>query len=178
MFRATYPRQARPTVALGLGMLLAMAASVASAVDAVRYIAPGQAPVVLDAAALAKLPRVTVHAGAHGDAPTAWEGVSLAEVLRAEGAPLGKALRGNALANVVRVTAADGYQVAFGLGDLDPDLGAENVVLVDRHEGKPLDTSDGPFRLVIPADKRPARWVRSVQSIELLALSTRQQPVK
>ena len=51
MLRATYPRQARPTVALGLGLLLAMAASVASAVDAVRYIAPGQTPVVLDAAA-------------------------------------------------------------------------------------------------------------------------------
>jgi len=116
---------------------------------------------------------MTVRAGAHGDAPSAWEGVALVEVLRAEGAPLGKALRGDALANYVRVTATDGYQVVFGLGELDADMGAAKVVLVDRHEGKPLEDKDGPVRLVVPGDQRPARWVRSVATVELLSASTR-----
>jgi DMSO/TMAO reductase YedYZ molybdopterin-dependent catalytic subunit len=145
----------------------------ATAAESVRYLVPGKTPVVLDEKSLAGMARTTVQAGAHGDAPSAWEGVALVEVLRAEGAPLGKALRGDALANYVRVTASDGYQVVFGLGELDTDLGAAKVVLVDRHEGKPLDEKDGPLRLVVPGDQRPARWVRNVSTIELLSASTR-----
>jgi len=145
----------------------------AMAAESVRYLAPGKSPVTLDEKALAAMPRMTVQAGAHGDAPSAWEGVALVEVMRAEGAPLGKALRGDALANYVRVTGTDGYQVVFGLGELDADMGAAKVVLVDRHEGKPLDEKDGPLRLVVPGDQRPARWVRNVATIELLSASTR-----
>jgi DMSO/TMAO reductase YedYZ molybdopterin-dependent catalytic subunit len=148
-------------------------ASTVVAAEAVRYLAPGKSSVALDEKTLAAMPRMTVQAGAHGDAPSAWEGVALVEVLRAEGAPLGKALRGDALANYVRVTATDGYQVVFGLGELDAEMGAANVVLVDRHEGKPLDDKDGPVRLVVPGDRRPARWVRNVATIELLSASTR-----
>lgn len=136
---------------------LAAHTTAAMAAETVRYFAPGKSPVTLDETALAAMPRTTVQAGAHGDAPSAWEGVALVEILRAEGAPLGKALRGDALADYVRVTATDGYQVVFGLGELDADLGAAKVVLVDRHEGKPLDEKDGPLRLVVPGDQRPAR---------------------
>src|ERR1700754_113831 len=155
-----------------LGLIVATGTP-AMAAEAVRYLAPGKAPVMLDEKTLAAMPRMTVQAGAHGDAPSAWEGVALVEVLRAEGAPLGKALRGDALANYVRVTATDGYQVVFGLGELDSDMGAAKVVLVDRHEGKPLDEKEGPLRVVVVGDERPARWVRSVETIELLSASTR-----
>jgi hypothetical protein len=165
-------RPARRFVLIAL-IVLAAQASAVSAAESVRYLAPGKSAVTLDQKALAAMPRMTVQAGAHGDAPSAWEGVALVEVLRAEGAPLGKALRGDALASYVRVTAADGYQVVFGLGELDADMGAAKVVLVDRHEGKPLDDKDGPVRLVVPGDQRPARWVRSVVTIELLSASTR-----
>lgn len=159
-----------------LGLFAGSAASAASAVSAaesVRYVVAGKPAVTLDEKALAAMPRITVQAGAHGDAPSAWEGVALVEVLRAEGAPLGKALRGDALASYVRVTATDGYQVVFSLGELDADMGAAKVVLVDRHEGKPLDAKDGPLRLVVPGDQRPARWIRNVTTIELLSASTR-----
>jgi len=40
--------------------------------------------VTLDEKALAAMPRVTVQAASHGDAPSAWEGVALVEVLRAD----------------------------------------------------------------------------------------------
>lgn len=165
----------RLTYRLAVASLIGLAAhtSAVIAAESVRYLAPGKSPVTLDEKSLAAMPRVTVQAGSHGDAPSAWEGVALVDVLRAEGAPLGKALRGDALANYVRVTATDGYQVVFGLGELDADMGAARVVLVDRHEGKPLDEKDGPLRLVVPGDQRAARWVRSVSTIELISASTR-----
>lgn len=163
----------RPLIRCALVAAFALSATASFAADTVRYLAPGKAAVVLDAKALAALPRSTVQAGAHGAAPTAWEGVPLVELLRAEGAPLDKALRGDALASFVRVTASDGYQVVFSLGELDTGLGGSKVLLVDKHEGKPLDDKDGPFRLVVPADSRPARWVRQVESIELIGASTR-----
>jgi hypothetical protein len=147
-----------------------------SASFTLQYISPGKTSMPIDASVLGKLPRTTVQAGAHGAAPTAWEGVKLIDVLRAEGAPTDAALRGNALADVVRVTATDGYQIAFSLGELDAGLGAASVVLVDKHEGKPLEAKDGPYRLVVAADGRPARWIHNVQSIELLELSTRKPP--
>lgn len=163
----------RLALRLALFGLIGVVGSPAFAAESVRYLAPGKSLVTLDEKALAAMPRVTVQAGAHGDAPSAWEGVALVEVLRAQGAPLGKALRGDALASYVRVTATDGYQVVFGLGELDTEMGAAKVLLVDKHEGKPLDDKDGPLRLVVPGDQRPARWVRNVASIELVGASTR-----
>ncbi|QWT21821.1 molybdopterin-dependent oxidoreductase [Bacillus sp. NP157] len=143
--------------------------------DALRYTAPGKAPVDLDTSAL---PRTEVKAGAHGDAPTAWQGVNLIDVLHAQGAPAGEALRGKALTDFVRITASDGYQVVFSLGELDPAFGGRKVVLVDKHEGKPLDAKDGPYRLVVPDDARPARWVHGVTAIELVEASTAERRPK
>jgi hypothetical protein len=114
----------RLALRLALFGLIGMTVSPVFAAESVRYLAPGKSPVTLDEKVLAAMPRMTVQAGAHGDAPSAWEGVALVEVLRAQGAPLGKALRGDALANYVRVTATDGYQVVFSLGELDTDMGA------------------------------------------------------
>jgi hypothetical protein len=34
-------------------------------------------------------------------------------------------------------------------------------------DGKPLDAHSGPFKLVVSEDKRPARSVRNLVSIEL-----------
>lgn len=158
-----------------VGLVGLVLASGVFAADAVHYTAPGKAAVDLNTASLV---RVEVKAGAHGDAPSAWQGVNLIDVLRAQGAPVGKALRGKALANFVRVTAADGYQVIFSLAELDPDFGGRKVVLVDKHEGKPLDAKEGPYRLVVPDDARPARWIHSVTAIELVEASTAERAPK
>ena len=150
--------------------LLACFALGSHAADApsIRLIGIGKPAITLDGAALAAMPRTTVQAGAHGAAPSAWEGVSMLELLRLAGAPLDQALRGRALASFVRVTASDGYQVVFSLGELDAAFGATKVILADRHEGKPLDARDGPFRLMVPGDSRPARWEHGVISIEVV----------
>jgi len=59
---------------------------------------------------LAAMPRSKVTASEHGTQGT-WEGVSLIELLRRAGAPVGEAIRGKNLVLYVRVSAADGYRV-------------------------------------------------------------------
>ena len=120
--------------------------------------------VPLDAAALAAFPRQAVTASAHGQALQC-EGIPLPALLRAAKALPEEPLRGPDLANYVLVTARDGYRAVFSLAELEPTLGNQQVLLVDRCAGQPLAEKDGPLRLIAPDESRPARWVRQVQSI-------------
>ena len=56
--------------------------------------------------------------------------------------------------------ARDGYRVVFGAAELDAGVRDSDVFLAFRRDGKPLDEAMGPFRLVVPSDKRGARWAR------------------
>ena len=126
----------------------------------------------LDHTAFAGLPHITVTASAHGDPPSHWQGVALQDAIGRTAIPTGEALRGRAMARFVRVTASDGYQVIFSIAELDPAFGNVQVIVADSKDGQPLD-KDGPYRLIVPNDKRPARWERNVRSIELVDASTR-----
>ncbi|HEV7775959.1 MAG TPA: molybdopterin-dependent oxidoreductase [Luteibacter sp.] len=149
-------------------MAVSTFAMAAPPADAIEVIVSGKAPTVIDHATMAKLPPAEVMAAAHDSPKSSWKGVALASILEQAGAPTGKQLRGRAMASYVRVTATDGYQVVFALTDFDPDFShGATIVLADEHDGKPL-TDDGPFRLVIPGDVRPARWVRNVKTIEVV----------
>jgi DMSO/TMAO reductase YedYZ molybdopterin-dependent catalytic subunit len=117
---------------------------------------------------LASLPRSSVVASVHDEPPSRWEGVALAELLRRSGAPMDKQLRGHEMAKFVRVTGADGYQVVFSLTELDAAFGNRDVLVVDRQDGHPLSEKDGPLRLVVAGDKRPARWLRELETIEVV----------
>jgi hypothetical protein len=116
----------------------------------------------LTEAAWKKLPRQTVKAKDHAGTLATYEGVLVAAVLQEAGVPLGKELRGPHLANSLLVEAADGYRVAFSLAEIDPDMSEGVVLLADRKDGKLLDAKEGPYRLVVPRDKRHSRWVRQV----------------
>jgi hypothetical protein len=67
----------------------------------------------------------------------------------------------------VMVTGADGYQVALGWGELDPDFGAAPILLAYSSGGQPMGDKQGMARLVVPGDKRGGRYVSTVKSIEL-----------
>jgi DMSO/TMAO reductase YedYZ molybdopterin-dependent catalytic subunit len=114
------------------------------------------------------LPRTQVTAASHTEAPQQWEGVALIDVLRKAGAPVDKQLRGAALTKIVRITAADGYQILFSLAELDTGFASTTVILADKQNSKALSAETGPFRLVVPGDKRAGRWIRNIQTIELL----------
>jgi hypothetical protein len=144
-------------------LVLAALALPAFAADLAITLPDGHAATV-DASLLKPLPRIAVSATAHGKTAR-YEGYDLRTVLAAAGFPPVESLRGTALRQVVRVHAADGYEVAFALAELDPSLGNRQVVLADRQDGAPLPDGDGPWRLVVPADGRPARWIRQVDAI-------------
>ena len=89
-----------------------------------------------------------------------YEGVDLKAVLQKAGVEFGEVLRGKRLANCLVVEAADRYRVVFALPEIDPAFVEKQVVLAFLKDGKPMDDKEGPFRIVIPGEKRMARWVR------------------
>ena len=128
------------------------------------------APVVLKADDLAGMPRETTSIADQDGTKVAYEGVPLREILKRAGVPLGKDLRGKALASYVLAKAHDGYQVVFSLGEMDTDFGNESIIVADKRDGKPLFGYQGPFRLVCPNDKAGARSVRMLETLEFVRL--------
>jgi hypothetical protein len=128
--------------------------------------------VQLSAADIAAMPHQAVTLQLEGKTE-ACDAVPLSLVLAKVGAPQGKALRGPEMADVIEVGAADGYHVALALAEADPLMrGEDQIFLADRCSGGPMPPPEGPFRLVVIGDKRPARSARQVTSITLLRLPT------
>ena len=98
------------------------------------------------------------------------EGVLVGELLKRAGAPLGKALRGDAMATYVVASATDGYRVVFSLAELDPEFTGSDVMVVDRTNGDALLPDQGPIRLVVPKDLAGARSIRMLERIEVVRL--------
>jgi hypothetical protein len=125
-------------------------------------------PVVLSAAELKAAPHisVTIH-NPHTNADETYSGVRLSDLLAKIGAPLGAELHGKALASYIVAAGSDGYKAVLALGEVDPSFHPGEVLVADTMDGKPLDAHSGPFKLVVTEDKRPARSVRNLVSIEL-----------
>ncbi|HVD98431.1 MAG TPA: molybdopterin-dependent oxidoreductase [Cytophagaceae bacterium] len=86
-----------------------------------------------------------------------YSGVPVSEILKQAGATVGKDLRGENLSKYLLVKAADGYEVLFSLAELDSTFTDRVVILADQLEGKPLPAGKGPFRIIVPGEKKPAR---------------------
>lgn len=115
------------------------------------------------------MPRQTLKVlNPHSKKMKVYEGVPLGDLLRKAGVPRGEKLRGKAMATYVLATASDGYRVLFSLGELDPSFMDSNVLVADTLNGAPLGPNEGPLKLVAPHDKRPARWIRMVNSLTVL----------
>jgi hypothetical protein len=96
-----------------------------------------------------------------------YAGVPLVDLLAKLGVKHGKDLMGKELAQYVVATGSDGYVSVVALGEADPEFHPGTVLIADAMDGKPLDAKTGPFRLVVSEDKRPARSVRNLVSIEV-----------
>lgn len=123
-----------------------------------------------DADDLAKLPRQTVKAPDQKGAKT-YEGVSLADVLQHFGVGFGDKLRGRRTPVIVLCEARDGYRVALSLVEIDPATTDALVLLADRRDGQLLAGDEGPFRFIIPADKRGVRSIRMLRMIRVVNLA-------
>jgi DMSO/TMAO reductase YedYZ molybdopterin-dependent catalytic subunit len=124
-------------------------------------------PLTLSATDLTAMPRTTAIAKDKQGNPHNFEGVALAEIFKKAGVTTGRDLRGENLAKYVLVTCADNYQVVFSLAELDSSFTDRVVILADQIEGKPLPAGTGPFRIVVPGEKKPARNCFQVLSIDI-----------
>jgi hypothetical protein len=82
--------------------------------------------------------------------------------------PKGEAFRGEWMRAFVVVEATDDYRAIFALPELDPGFTDRVVILADTRDGHPLEKYKGPFQVVVPGEKRQARWVRMVKEIRLV----------
>lgn len=123
-------------------------------------------PLQLQAADLARMKRTTVSMRDRDGNEHPYTGVPVAEILDQAGVTTGKQLRGENLTKYMLVKCADGYEVLFSLAELDSSFTNRTVIIADSSEGKPLPAGKGPFRLVVPGEKKPAR--SSFQVTELV----------
>jgi len=123
-------------------------------------------PLTLFSEDFAKMKRVTTTLKDHDGKDQSYTGVPVQEILEKAGATMGKELRGPNLAKYLLVKCADGYQVVLALAELDGGFTDRVIILSDESSGKPLPADKGPFRLIVPGEKRPAR--SSFQVTELI----------
>ena len=120
----------------------------------------------LSASDLKKMPRQTLKVlNPHEKKEEVYEGVTVRELLRRAGVPQNDKLRGAAMASYVVAEASDGYRVVYSLAELDSDFQDSEVIVADTLNDSPLGEKQGPFKMVAPHDKRPARWVRMLRSL-------------
>lgn len=153
----------RPIALVAL-VLLAFPA-VAQEKFSVQLTGIGPQPITLTADALKGLPVVEMDVTfqtSKGPSSGHYKGVLLWEILKAnkafEGAEHNAELR-----RTFEVKGRDDYSVAFSIGEIHPDFGNAAMILADQVDGKPFE--DG-YRIIVPGDKRGARNVREVVSID------------
>jgi hypothetical protein len=163
-------------VLLFLGLSLAVAASaqtqaVAKAGDpAVTVVNRDGKSFTFTVADLAKLSRQQIKAKDHDGKEIAFEGVSVTDVLKLAGVKLGgDTLRGKRLAEYLLVEAKDNYHAVFSLTEFDPEFTDTMILLADKADGKPLDEKSGPWQMIVPNQKKHARWVRQVTKLTVKA---------
>src|ERR1700761_1264429 len=96
-----------------------------------------------------------------------YTGVIVAELLQKAGATMGKDLKGENLTKFISVEASDGYQVVFALAELDKEFTDRTIILATMMDGKPLAAGDGPFRIIVQDEKKPARCIKQVTAIKV-----------
>ena len=146
------------------GLLVSVAPSQVPATLLVQGI--GGTSATLSVSDLSKLPQQTVKVTDHGTAAT-FEGVLLTDVLAKVDLPLGEKFHSTGASYYMLVEARDGYRAVFAWAELDSTFMDKSVYVVMKRDGKPLSEKDGPFQLVVPGEKRAARWVRQVTALRI-----------
>jgi hypothetical protein len=118
-------------------------------------------------ATLATLPHTTITVyNEHVKANQTFSGVPLTDLLAQLGVP--SKPRGKDFRLYIVAEGSDGYQVVYSIGEVTPDVHDGTVLVADTVDGKSLG-NNGLFQLVATGEKRPARWVRNLVGIRVLA---------
>jgi len=125
-------------------------------------------PMTINADDLHQYTQTTVTRKDHDGKDHTYTGVILVDILKKAGATLGPDLKGKNLAKYILITASDNYQVVFALAELDKAFTDKTIILADQVDGKPLPSGEGPFRVIVQDEKKPARCIREVTGIQVL----------
>ena len=115
---------------------------------------------------LSNLPHQTVKA-TDQRTTALFEAVLLTDVLAKVDLPTGETFHSTAASYYLLVEAKDGYRAVFAWAELDSTFMGKAVYVVTKRDGKPLSEKGGPFQLVVPGEKRGARWVRQVTTLRI-----------
>jgi hypothetical protein len=121
---------------------------------------------------LKKLPQQSVKVKDRDGQEATYSGVFLHDLLELTPAPIGESLRGAAMGLFLVAEAQDGYRVLFSLPETDPEFSGNIVLVAYAKNDKPLEGKEGPLRLIVPSDKRHARWIRMLAKIYILDSAT------
>jgi DMSO/TMAO reductase YedYZ molybdopterin-dependent catalytic subunit len=111
-----------------------------------------------------------VMAKAHDEKVHRYTGIRLADLLTKAGVMLGDSAKRATIMRYVVVTATDNYKVIFAMPEIDPLFANRTIILANREDRKPLITENGPYQMIVPGEKKHARWIRQVTKIEVVSL--------
>ena len=113
--------------------------------------------VSLDAAAMEKMTHVDAVVRNHKGEMKKYSAIPIQDLLGLAKVSTGKDLHGENLRKILIVKCSDGYAVVFSLAELDSSFTDRVVALADQSHGNDITEKDGPLRLIVPNEKRPAR---------------------
>jgi hypothetical protein len=161
--QSTPPTSSVPTSADEMsGMHMKAAVKVRSTTLTVTL---GDKTLSLTPADLAALPHETITAiNGHTKTSETYTGVPVAALLVKLGLPFEKPNEHTLLKTYVVAEGSDGYKVLVSTYETLSTIRGTSAIVADTLNGQPL-TNDGAFKLVIPGDTRPQRWVQNLKSL-------------
>lgn len=105
----------------------------------------------------------------HTKASETYSGVAIAAILAKLGMPFEKANEHTLLRTILTAQGTDGYKVVLSTYETLAPIRGQSVLIADTLNGKPL-ADDGAFKLVIPGDARPQRWVQNLRALAFITV--------
>ena len=132
--------------------------------------APLSSPLTLTVTDLKKMPRKTLSVlNPYNKKTEVYEGVPLEELFAEQGSRSTSSLRGRQWLR--RLSPKPRMVIKWFSLWLNWTLLDSEAIVADTLDGAALAAKEGPFKIVAPHEKRPARWVRMLKSITVVRVS-------
>lgn len=142
-------------------------ASAISKAQSVKISGEVTTPITLNLADMQAFKQTTVIRKDKDGKNHTYAGVTLVDILQKAGATVGADLKGANLAKFILIEAADGYKVVFALAELDSNFTNRTIILATMMDDALLPIGDGPFRVIVQDEKKPARCIKQVTAIKV-----------
>ena len=129
-----------------------------------------QSAVSLTPADLQAMPQTTVSVfNAHTQKNESYTGPLVSAVLAKAGVVLTEASQHVLLDSYVLAQGTDGYFVLYSAAEVQPGLHKDPAIVALAQGGQSL-TRTGAFQLISPEEMKPARWVRNLTALTVVAV--------